>query len=155
MAKLIEAIEKRRAYRALSVEAPSDEVVERIMKAAVFAPSCSNKQPWRFLVARNEAAREKVAEALADGNYWAKGAPLFVLAITKPELDCRLKDRRDYALFDTGMAAMNLQLQAVNEGLRAHPMRRHCPEEKLRDSRGIHPGNCDRLGISGQHRYTE
>ncbi|MFO7850251.1 MAG: nitroreductase family protein [Spirochaetia bacterium] len=122
MAQLLEAINNRRAYRALSEKPVARDVQDRLMEAATYAPSCSNKQPWRFLLADEESARRRVAENLPGGNYWAEKAPLYVLAVTKPELDCRLKDRREYALFDVGMAVMNLQLQAVEEGLRAHPI---------------------------------
>jgi nitroreductase len=45
-----------------------------------------------------------------------------VLVATKVDLDCRLEGGRDYALFDTGMATMNLQIQATKEGLYAHPI---------------------------------
>ena len=38
------------------------------------------------------------------------------------DLDAQLSDRRDYALFDSGLATENLQLQAVKEGLYVHPM---------------------------------
>ncbi len=122
MKGLLKEIETRRAYRGIS-EAPIDgEVRDRIMAAATFAPSCSNKQPWRFIVVDNAEARAKVQEGLLGGNYWAKKAPMFVLAATKPGLDCNLKDRREYALFDLGQAVMSLQYQAVHEGLIAHPM---------------------------------
>ena len=122
MQGLLNEIETRRAYRGLS-DAPIDaEVQDRIMTAATYAPSCSNKQPWRFIVANNEEARAKVHEGLLGGNYWAKKAPMFILAATKPDLDCNLKDRREYALFDLGQAVMSLQYQAVHEGLIAHPM---------------------------------
>jgi nitroreductase len=122
MAELLEAIDRRRAYRGLSDRDIDGAAVERIMRAATYAPSCFNKQSWRFLVARSGEARAKVVEALSGANYWAKHAPMFVLVVTKPEFDCNLEDRRQYALFDVGMASMNLQLQAVEEGLIAHPM---------------------------------
>ncbi len=122
MKGLLEEIEKRRAYRALSEDAIGSEVKERIMTAATYAPSCSNKQPWRFIVADDEEARRKVQEGLLGGNYWAKKAPMFVLAATKVDLDCNLKENRQYALFDLGQAVMSLQYQAVHEGLIVHPM---------------------------------
>ncbi len=122
MAEIIPAIEKRRARRALDEREVEPEVQERIVTAATYAPSCSNKQPWRFLLVKSEEGRGRVAESLADGNYWAKKAPLYMLVATMPELDCNLSDRREYALFDVGMATMSLQLQAVEEGLIAHPI---------------------------------
>ncbi|AEJ62293.1 nitroreductase [Spirochaeta thermophila DSM 6578] len=119
---ILREIRERRAYRALSPRPVPREVLERLLHAATLAPSCMNKQPWRFLVALSEEARGKVAAHLSPGNYWAKEAPAYVLVVTAPELDCQLDDRREYAFFDTGMAVMGLLLQATHEGLYAHPM---------------------------------
>ena len=73
------------------------------MTAATFAPSCFNYQSWRFLVATNDGALAKVHNALSEGNYWVKKAPLVVVVATKPDLDCQLSDRREYAFFDCGL----------------------------------------------------
>ena len=122
MKKIIEEIEKRRAFRALSNEPVEQDVIERITKAAVLAPSCFNNQPWRFIIVNQDPALEAVKDAIPDGNYWAKEAPLFVLGVTAMELDCRLKDGREYAHYDLGLSMMNLMLQSVREGLIAHPI---------------------------------
>src|SRR6056297_4335973 len=122
MQGLLEVIEQRRARRGISEKPVDREVKDRIMTAATYAPSCSNKQPWRFIVVTSQEARYKVQEGLLGGNYWAKNAPLYVLAVTKADLDCNLKEGREYALFDLGQAVMSLQYQAVHEGLVAHPM---------------------------------
>ncbi|MDY7028240.1 MAG: nitroreductase family protein, partial [Spirochaetota bacterium] len=87
MQGLLNVIEKRRALRGISDKTIDPEVVRRLMTAATYAPSCFNKQPWRFVVAIGEAAREKVRAGLAEGNYWALKAPVYVLAATKPDLD--------------------------------------------------------------------
>lgn len=122
MADIIEEIDKRKSHRALSGEEIPEASVSRILKAATYAPSCFNNQPWRFLVLKNNDALAKVKKALSKGNYWAQISPLIIAVLTKPDLDCRSSDRRDYALFDTGLAAENLILQAVREGLVAHPI---------------------------------
>ena len=122
MSELIQEIEVRRAKRALSEKKVPAEVVGRIMTAATYAPSCFNNQSWRFLVVLNEEELCKIHEALPDANYWVKKASMVVAVATKPDLDCQLSDRRDYALFDCGLATENLVLQAVKEGLYAHPI---------------------------------
>ncbi|HOV62790.1 MAG TPA: nitroreductase family protein [Spirochaetia bacterium] len=122
MSELLHEIEIRRAQRALNDLPIPQVVVDRIMLAATYAPSCSNKQPWRYIVVQSEEGRSKVQEALSSGNYWAKKAPVFILAFTSTELDCKLSDSRDYASFDLGLSVMNLLLQATKEGLIAHPM---------------------------------
>jgi len=122
MTALMDEIEKRRAKRALSEEKIPEEVLKRLMTAATYAPSCFNNQSWRFLAAANEQALEKMHTALSAGNYWAKRAPVIVAVVTKPDLDCQLSDRRDYAFFDCGLAVESMILQAMREGIIAHPM---------------------------------
>jgi nitroreductase len=122
MSVLIPEIEVRRAKRALSEKKIPSEVIGRIMTAATYAPSCFNYQSWRFLVVLNEVDLKKIHEALPDANYWVKKAPMVVVVATKLDLDCQLSDRRDYALFDCGLATANFILQAVKEGLYAHPI---------------------------------
>lgn len=120
MTGLVKEIEQRRAFRGLKKDKIPDDTIHRIMKAATYAPSCFNSQSWRFVVATGEDALEKIHQALSDGNYWVKKAPMVVVVATKEELDCQLNDRRDYALFDCGLATENLMLQAFKEGLYAH-----------------------------------
>ena len=122
MSKLLHEINERRAKRAMSEKEIPAEMTARFMTAATYAPSCFNKQSWRFLVATENAALGKIHSALTDANYWVKKAPVIVAVATKPDLDCQLNDRRDYALFDCGLAVENLILQAYKEGLYAHPL---------------------------------
>lgn len=134
--EVIPEIEKRRARRGISSQAIADDVLERVMTAATLAPSCSNNQPWRFVVCREGAAIEEARECLTRGNYWATEAPVLVIVLTADELDCNLNDDRHYAQFDTGMACMNLMLQATREGLYSHPMAGFSPE-KVRENFAI------------------
>jgi nitroreductase len=122
MADLLREIDVRRAKRAFSEEKIQDDIIARLMTAATFAPSCSNNQPWRFMVITGEEPLKKIHEALSGGNYWAKKAPLMVVVATELAFDARLSDGRDYALFGCGLATENLLLQATKEGLYAHPM---------------------------------
>lgn len=122
MGEIISEIATRRARRGLSESAIGPEVLERILSAAVLAPSCNNMQPWRFLVCTEDGSLEKAREALLGGNYWARKAPVLVVVMTSDDLDCKRNDDRNYAWFDTGMAVMNFMLQATREGLYAHPM---------------------------------
>jgi nitroreductase len=120
MKGLVNEIDQRRAKRALSDKKISEDIISRIMTAATYAPSCFNNQSWRFLVVTDDEGLSKVHEALSSGNYWVKKAPLVVVVATKPDLGCQLSDRRDYALFDCGLATENLMLQAFKEGIYAH-----------------------------------
>ena len=122
MKDFVPEIEKRRAYRAISANPIPDDVLNRIMEAAVIAPSCANNQPWRFVVVKEAAVLEQVKDNLSSGNYWAKTAPAIVAVCTREDLDAQLSAGRNYAFFDTGMAVANLLLQGVREGLHTHPV---------------------------------
>jgi nitroreductase len=52
---------RQRAYRRFSADAVSDEVVARLLTAATHAPSAENRQPWEFIVVRDEQRRAAVA----------------------------------------------------------------------------------------------
>jgi len=136
VSEILKEVQLRRARRALSDRRIPSEVVDRVMTAATWAPSCFNNQPWRFVVVQREEELEVVKGFLAGGNYWAKQAPLIVLVLTEPDLDCRLSDRRDYSFFSTGLAVENLVLQAVAEGLIAHPIAGYKPEG-IKEALGI------------------
>jgi nitroreductase len=88
--ELVNEIEQRRAKRALNEENISEEIIDRIMKAATFAPSCFNNQSWRFLVATDDDALKKVHEALSGANYWFKKAPLAVMRSLIADLPLRI-----------------------------------------------------------------
>ena len=122
MSELRPEIVNRRARRGLAHTAVPREVLNRLAEAATLAPSCFNNQPWRLVFVTEPDERGVVHRALAGGNYWAERAPAYVVVVTHPDLDCRLDEDRDYALFDTGLAVENLVLQATHEGLIAHPI---------------------------------
>ena len=127
MKELIHEINIRRAKRALSDKKIPNEIIHRLMTAATFAPSCFNNQSWRFLLVTDDEALKKIHEALSDGNYWVKRAPAVVVVATKLGFGCQLSDRRDYALFDCGLATENLMLQGFKEGLYAHAIAGYDP----------------------------
>ncbi|SIQ06124.1 Nitroreductase [Alkalispirochaeta americana] len=139
MAEIVPEILSRRARRAYGPRTLERDLLERLLEAAVLAPSCNNKQPWRFLVCHDDDALELARGALLGGNYWAREAPVLLVVTTRDDLDCQLSDNREYALFDTGLAVMNLMLQATREGLYAHPMAGFDPQI-LRNAFAIEEG---------------
>ena len=136
MGNLLKEIEQRRAYRAFDEKKIPADVIRRIMTAATYAPSCFNNQSWRFLVATETEALNKVRDALSGGNYWMKKAPVIAVVATKLEFGCQLDDRRDYAFLDCGLAVENLMLQSFKEGLYAHAIAGYEPI-KVKQAFGI------------------
>jgi nitroreductase len=116
----------------------SRDAVTRFLDLATRAPSAGFSQGWDFLVLSTLADRERfwelTADASAAADTWLEGmrtAPVLVICLSDPE---RYLDRyaepdkgwtdRDpdrwpvpYWDVDTGMAALLLQLAAVDEGL--------------------------------------
>ncbi|NLO86992.1 MAG: nitroreductase [Firmicutes bacterium] len=115
-----EAIERRRAYRSLSPVKITPELLADLALAASLAPSCFNKQPWRFVAVYDREILSRLHGALARGNEWARDASMLIAVCSRKDLDCVL-GQREYFLFDTGMAVAFLQLRATELDLVAHP----------------------------------
>ena len=116
-----DAIEKRRAYRSLEKFNVTEDLIDDLVECACLAPSCFNKQPWRFVFVYDENILKKLHDALSPGNEWAKRASMIVAVCSKKEYDCIIHDR-EYYLFDTGMAVAFLILRATERGMVAHPI---------------------------------
>ena len=58
---LFEAIHTQRAIRRFSSEPVDDDLVRRMIAAAVRAPSGTNRQPWAFVVVRNPETKRRIA----------------------------------------------------------------------------------------------
>jgi nitroreductase len=54
-------IRKRRSCRSYLPDPISDEVIEKILEAAVWAPSAANNQPWEFIVITNKSVKKEIS----------------------------------------------------------------------------------------------
>ncbi|MDD2395092.1 MAG: nitroreductase family protein, partial [Sphaerochaeta sp.] len=79
---MLQAIEERRAYRALDTKPIAQEVLVRLAQAAHTAPSAMNNQPWRYITVTDETMLSKIKDTLSPGNYWAKKTPAIVAVVT-------------------------------------------------------------------------
>lgn len=97
-----------------------DDHVAALLEAARWAPSASNSQPWRFLVARRgEHAHGQLFAALNPGNQaWAGAASALVLVAARTAADDGTP--QPWALYDTGQAVSALVTQAQAHGLAVH-----------------------------------
>ncbi len=124
-----EAIKIRRSLRSLDPADITCDIIEKLGRAIQLAPSCYNNQAWRFLFVYDAAMREKAKTALSAGNEWASAASLYVIAYSKKDDDCVTGDGRLYHLFDDGIAAGFVMLQATELGLVCHPIAGYDPEK--------------------------
>lgn len=97
----------------------SPEVVERLLEAAIRAPSAGNRQPWHFYVVRNLGLRQGLAAA-AYGQEFVAGAPVAIVVCADAERSAERYGQRGqelYCLQDTAAAAEHILLGAVAAGL--------------------------------------
>jgi coenzyme F420-0:L-glutamate ligase / coenzyme F420-1:gamma-L-glutamate ligase len=157
-AKLGSVIHKRRSIRRYQSVQIGPVIVERLLRAAAQAPSAHNRQPWRFVVLDNIAAKKNLATAMgqrlrkdraADGDdpqaveadversySRITEAPVVILVCMDiRDMDDYSDERRRQAEYlmavqSTAMATQNLLLAAEQEGLGACVMCAplFCPE---------------------------
>jgi 5,6-dimethylbenzimidazole synthase len=65
------AIKGRRSCRNFSLEPVSEDTIEKILEAAIWAPSPLNTQPWEFIVITNEDVKEKLFSEAERCRKWA------------------------------------------------------------------------------------
>jgi YbgC/YbaW family acyl-CoA thioester hydrolase len=120
--ELSRAFAARRSSRAFNDRPVEPQKLERLLEAARWAPSASNRQPWRFVVVSRDASTRLAVEAALDpGNAWARRAPLLIVTCAR-RADGATSEGREYWAHDTGLALMSLVHRAVDLGLVAHPM---------------------------------
>lgn len=108
----MEAIMMRRSIRKYSDRPVEAEKIDKLLRAAMQAPSAGNQQPWEFIVVQD---KETLA-ALSGVSPYAKliaSAPLAVIMLAN---DQRLQAGA-YWEQDMSAATENLLLEAVNQNL--------------------------------------
>lgn len=117
---------ERWSPRAFTGETMPQEDLLRLFEAARWAPSASNRQPWRFVYAhRGTHAFGAILDTLDTGNQrWAQNAAVLAVILSKTHnLSASGELRPAYThAFDTGAAWMSLALQAAISGYFAHAM---------------------------------
>lgn len=121
---LHDLLTQRWSPRAFSEQAVGQDQLHVLLEAARWAPSSSNEQPWRFIVATKEAPEDydRLLACLLEGNRkWADRAPVLMLSVARMDFEEDSRPNR-HAFHDVGLASENLLLQATALGLVAHPM---------------------------------
>jgi nitroreductase len=128
---VLEAIQTRRAVRSYLPEALTEPTVRKLLHAAVQAPSAMNAQPWKFVVVQDRAKLARYSEQakallLARAGTDPKAErylpllsdPAFNIFYDAGTLIAICADPSSiYAQADCWLAAQNLQLAALAQGL--------------------------------------
>lgn len=105
--ELIEAILNRRSVRKYKNKNIEDDKIMNLLKAAMYAPSARNYQPWHFIVISEREVLDKVpaVHPYAEMIY---GAPLAILICG----DRKLEPMDEYLAIDCAAAIQNILLTA-------------------------------------------
>ena len=121
---LHELLKRRWSPRAFSEQPVGPDMLLTLLDAARWAPSSSNEQSWRFVVATKQepADYDRLLACLLEGNRkWAYRAPVLILSVARMDFEEDGRSNR-HAFHDVGLATENLLLQVSALGLVAHPM---------------------------------
>ncbi|HAD97399.1 MAG TPA: nitroreductase [Cryomorphaceae bacterium] len=132
--ELIPEIMNRWSPRAFADREVEVEKLQRIFEAARWAPSSTNEQPWRFIVAsKGDEHYDKLYGCLNEWNRkWTWTAPVLVATLAKKNFTKNDKPNK-HSWHDLGLAMGNLSAQATHENLYLHQMA------------GIHTEEVERL----------
>ncbi len=142
---LYDLIRQRRSIRRFNGQPITPATLDRVLEAAIWAPSAHNRQPWRFVVLNSAAERQRLAAAMgerlaadlrADGvdeaaleadirrsfTRMTEAAVVVVVCLSMVDMDTYPDARRQSLEHQMGiqsvaMAAQNLMLAAHAEGL--------------------------------------
>lgn len=124
----------RRSIRQYDGTPIPDAVVGDLLAAAMAAPSACAKDPWRFVVMRDRARLQEIAEALPNGRMLAS-APLGIAVCG--DLDAAHAGELSYLLQDCSAAIENLLLAAHAMGLGACWLGVHPREDRVQHVRSL------------------
>ena len=132
--ELMEAILTRRSIRHFKPDPIPEDLVNKLLQAAMQAPSAANAQPWHFIVIDDRFLLEQVT-TFHPAAGCLRLAPMAILVCG----DNQLEKRPDRYILDCSAATQNMLLAAHAQGLGAvwlgiHP--EHLRIEKI--SRMLH-----------------
>ena len=102
----------RRSIRKFKVQDVEPEKIDKLLRAAMQAPSAGNQQPWEFIVVREKDTLNKLAQVSPYSKPVAGSAVTFVLLANENDLKIPTAWEQDM-----GAAAENMLLEAVHLGL--------------------------------------
>jgi nitroreductase len=119
----------RRSIRLYRPGAVDDAMVQTLLEAAMAAPSAVAKDPWRFIIVRQQATLARLADALPNGGMLRDAAVGIVVC---GDLEAAHDRQLSYLLQDCSAAIENLLLAAHILGLGACWLGIHPREDRIR-----------------------
>jgi nitroreductase len=112
-------IKNRRSVRKYLEKDVSNELIEKVLESASYAPSCGNYQPWEFIVVKRQALKNDLAEA-SYNQKWITEVPVLIVACLNGRLAGAVYGERGLRLYGiqaVAAAIQNMLLTAESLGL--------------------------------------
>lgn len=106
----LELLKSRRSIRKYKDQPVEEEKIQKCLEAARWAPSASNKQPWEFLIVKDEQVRKKLTELHPYAKFVGE-SPVVFIPLTNPEV------HEKYHWADTALATLHYMIEAHSIGL--------------------------------------
>lgn len=129
---VIQAIFERRSIRRYGSQAVSEEHIDKILRAAMMAPSARNRRAWHFVVTTDKSKLECCAEANPNASMAAR-APLGIVVCA----DTEIEEAEGYWAVDCAAAIQNILLAAHDLELGAVWTAIYPREERISASRTV------------------
>ncbi len=146
----------RRSVRVYSPGEVDEGVVQKLLAAAMAAPSASGKNPWHFVVVRNRETLSRMSGTLAYGEILGTAALAIVVC---GDLEVAHDNQLSYLLQDCSAAIENLLLCAHILGLGACWLGVHPRVERIKKIKEVFflppaviPVACISLGYPGESK---
>ncbi len=98
-----EAIKNRRSIRKFTRDDVPEKMIDQMLEAARLAPSASNRQPWRFLVVRDQELRKDLRRICMD-QLFIEEAPVVIICygdLERYSMEARKQRRQEFT--DSGV----------------------------------------------------
>lgn len=112
----ISVIHSRKSVRSFTGEAVGRDLLDKLLRAAMAAPTAVNRQPWSFVVITDRKTLDELKDGLPHAKMLGKaGAVIVVCAIPEKAYEQKV----EYAIIDSTCAGENILLAAEALGLGA------------------------------------
>lgn len=144
---------KRRSIRKFINQPVEREKVDLLLKAAMAAPSASNRQPWQFVVITRRTTLDRIAEVHPYAKMLME-APLCICLCGRNEVKHWVQDC-SAAMENLLLAAANIDLGGVWLGVHPNPEREAEVRELLALPPDITPLGLAALGYPGEEKDSQ
>ncbi|MCF6155558.1 MAG: nitroreductase family protein [Candidatus Brocadia sp.] len=116
--EILKAVKERRSIRSFQKKDISDEIVDKLIDALIWAPSAGNLQARKFFFIKDAKLKRGIVSTALGQSFIAE-APLVIVGCTDSRISGRYGDRGVYlySIQDVAASIMGMMLVAHENGL--------------------------------------